>query len=241
MGNYTLEWDKNSERLYETGVRECALYVYGTESYNAGVAWNGITAITESPSGAEETALYADDAKYLSLRSAEELGGTIEAYMYPDEWAVCDGSWSSKGVKIGQQPRKKFALAYTTRVGNDTDGTGYGEKLHVIYEATASPSERAYASINDSPEAITFSWEFSTTPIATGVSGVTNKASMVTIDSHYWDSTNSKYAATPHYEDLKKALFGDKSGTGTAKTPTLKTPSEIYAIVDAAVVENADG
>lgn len=223
---YTLKWDQDTERLYETGVKNCALYVYDskTKAYKEGVAWNGITAITESPSGAEETALYADDAKYLSLRSAEELGGTIEAYMYPPEWAECDGSVVFNGMKIGQQPRSKFALAYVTTVGNDDQSNAYGEKLHIIYNATASTSERAYASINDSPEAITFSWEFSTVPIDIEIAGVINKASMVTID---------KIEAGAKYETIKEALFGKEGGEVDAAKATLKMPKEIYAVLNA--------
>lgn len=178
-----LEWDKVSEHLYETGVKKVALFpMESSGSYAKGVAWNGVTGITESPSGAEATDLYADDAKYLSMRSAEDLGGTIEAYTYPDEWEECNGSKSiAKGVTIGQQTRKAFGLAYTTTVGNDTDGDAHGFKLHIIYNATASPSERAYATINDSPEAITFSWEFSTIPSDFGEDY--KKASGITIDS----------------------------------------------------------
>lgn len=226
---YALKWDLDTERLYETGVKNCALYVFDNEqkAYGEGVAWNGITGITESPSGAEETALYADDKKYLSLRSAEELGGTIEAYMYPDEWATCDGSVVLGGMKIGQQARAKFALAYVTTMGNDTESNDFGEKLHVVYGASASPSERAYATINDSPEAITFSWEFSTVPTEATIAGKTYKTSMVTIPSK-----DSKGQATAHYEDVKKALFGsDDSPTSKA---TLKTPAEIYSILNAA-------
>lgn len=226
---YALKWDQDTERKYETGVKNCALYVYDTEqkAYSEGKAWNGITGITESPSGAEETALYADDAKYLSLRSAEELGGTIEAYMYPDEWAACDGSVVMSGMKIGQQPRKKFALAYVTTVGNDDQANAFGEKLHIIYNATASTSERAYATINDSPEAITFSWEFSTVPIDVEIDGVLNKASMVTLDSTDPTMPEGKY------EKVKEALFGKEGASGDGAKPTLKTPKEIYAILQA--------
>ena len=175
-----LEWDGLGERIYETGDKNVALYVYNdtattpsgasgyTTHYPLGVAWNGITAITESPSGAEATDLWADDTKYATLRSAEQFGGTIEAYTYPDEWEVCDGSATVAGVKLGQQKRKAFGLAFITTVGNDTDLNDYGEKLHLIYGATVSPAERSYATINDSPEAITFSWEFTTTPIKIG-------------------------------------------------------------------------
>ena len=181
-------WDQTGERTYETGVSECALYVAGSgATYQTGVPWNGLTGVTESPSGAEETALYANNSKYLSMRSAEELGGTIEAYTYPDEWAQCDGSAQLvTGVYVGQQTRKSFGLAYKTVVGNDTEGEAHGYKLHLIYGASVSPSERAYATINDSPEAITFSWEFQTTPVSidsTVVGASFKKTSVLTIDT----------------------------------------------------------
>lgn len=188
-------WDQTGERTYETGVSECALYVAGSgAAYQTGVPWNGLTGVTESPSGAEETALYANNSKYLSMRSAEELGGTIEAYTYPDEWAQCDGSAQlATGVYIGQQTRKSFGLAYKTVVGNDTEGEAHGYKLHLIYGASVSPSERAYATINDSPEAITFSWEFQSTPVSVDSSVVGasfKKTSVLTIDTT--DLTNGK-------------------------------------------------
>lgn len=183
-----LIWDSTGERLYETGVKQAALYVQGPGgTYPKGVAWNGITAVTESPSGAEATALYADDIKYLSLVSAEEFGATIEAYTYPDEFAECDGSAEiATGVVIGQQKRKTFGLAYKTTLGNDVDNNDYGYKLHLIYGALAAPSEKAYATINDSPEAITFSWEVTTTPVS--VAGYKPTA-IVTIDSTKADKT----------------------------------------------------
>lgn len=163
-----LVWDQTGDRLYETGVKNGVLYTMDDSgAYTVGAAWNGLTAVTESPSGAESTPLYADDIKYLDLRSAEEFGGTIEAYTFPDEFAECDGSATlATGVSIGQQKRKKFGLCYRTTLGNDVKGDDYGYKLHIVYGATASPSERAYATINDSPEAITMSWEFSTTPVS---------------------------------------------------------------------------
>lgn len=172
-----LQWDQAGERLYQTGDKQMALFVFNsttktidgeTTNYYNGVAWNGITAVTESPSGAEPTDLWADDTKYATMRSAEQFGGTIEAYTYPDAWEQCDGSITTNGVTIGQQARKAFGLAYITTVGNDTELNDYGEKLHLVYNATANPSERSYATINDSPEAITFSWEFTTTPIDVG-------------------------------------------------------------------------
>lgn len=195
-----LVWDKTGERYYETGVKQGVLYPIDAQgTYPKGVAWNGLTNVTESPSGAEATALYADDIKYLNLMSTEEFGGTIEAYTYPDEFAECDGSASlATGVYIGQQPRKTFGLCYRTTVGNDVDNNNYGYKLHLVYGALASPSEKAYATINDSPEAITFSWEFKTTPV--NVTGFKPTAS-ITIDSTKVDA--EKLAA------LEKILYGD--------------------------------
>ena len=211
-----LTWDASGERLYETGVKQGVLYVMNSNVYGNGVAWNGLTAITESPSGAESTPLYADDIKYLDLRSTEEFGATIEAYTYPDEFAACDGSASlADGVSIGQQARKMFGLCYRTTVGNDTDGTDHGYKLHLIYGATASPSEKAYETINDSPEAITFSWEITTTPVS--VTGFKPTAS-ITIDSTKADPTC--LAA------LEEKLYG-----GTSTEPTLPLPDEVKTIM----------
>lgn len=211
-----LTWDNTGERYYETGVKQGVLYVMDSNVYGNGVAWNGLTAITESPSGAESTPLYADDIKYLDLRSTEEFGATIEAYTYPDEFAACDGSASlADGVSIGQQARKMFGLCYRTTVGNDTDGTDHGYKLHLIYGATASPSEKAYETINDSPEAITFSWEITTTPVS--VTGFKPTAS-ITIDSTKADPTC--LAA------LEEKLYG-----GTSTEPTLPLPDEVKTIM----------
>lgn len=177
-----LVWDQTGEKLYETGTKKGVLYPMSeTGTYPKGVAWNGLTAVTESPSGAEATDLYADDIKYLSLMSAEEFGGTIEAYMYPDEFAECDGSAEpTAGVTIGQQNRKAFGLSYVTTLGNDVKGNDYGYKIHLIYGMKVSPSERGYQTINDSPEAITFSWEFTTIPV--NVTGFKPTA-CITIDS----------------------------------------------------------
>lgn len=216
-----LVWDKTGERFYETGVKNGVLYVYDTakKAYGTGVAWNGLTAVTESPSGAEATALYADDIKYLSLLSTEEFGATIEAYTYPDEFAECDGSATlSEGVFIGQQKRKTFGMVYKTTLGNDTDGNDYAYKLHIIYGALAAPSEKAYGTINDSPEAITFSWEVTTTPVE--VTGHKPTAS-ITIDSTKADKTK--------LEALEKKLFGD-----TEAEPTLPTPDEIATLFSTA-------
>lgn len=176
-----LVWDQTGERLFETGVKQGVLYPQEGGVYPKGVAWNGLTAVTESPSGAEATPLYADDIKYLNLLSNEEFGATIEAYTYPDEFASCDGSAEiAPGVVIGQQKRNAFGLSYKTTLGNDVDSYDHGYKLHLVYGALATPTEKAYASINDSPEAITFSWEITTTPVA--VKGFKPTA-LVTIDS----------------------------------------------------------
>lgn len=181
-----ISWDDTGKRFYETGVDHGVLYPIGVSGvYDNGVAWNGLTAVTESPSGAEATALYADNIKYLNLLSTEEFGATIEAYTYPDEFAECDGSAIlAEGVTVGQQTRKIFGLSYRTQVGNDVDGQEHGYKLHLIYGAQASPSEKSYATINDSPEAITFSWEVTTTPV--NVTGFKPTAS-ITIDSRTAD------------------------------------------------------
>lgn len=161
-----LVWDKTGERFYETGVKQGVLYPQTAGAYPKGYAWNGLTAVTESPSGAEANPLYADDIKYLNLMSNEDFSATIEAYTYPEEFAACDGSASiADGVMIGQQKRQAFGLCYKTTLGNDVDGNEHGYKLHIVYGALAAPSEKAYATINDSPEAITFSWEISTTPV----------------------------------------------------------------------------
>ena len=187
-------WDNTGERLYETGVKNGVLYVQEGGAYPKGVAWNGLTAVTESPSGAEATPLYADDIKYLNLMSAEEFGATIEAYTYPEEFAECDGSAVAyAGVYLGQQPRKTFGLCYRTTIGNDVDGNEHGYKLHLIYGCLAAPSERAYTTINDSPEAITFSWEVSTTPVVATAFGPKMKpTACITIDSTKVVSANLK-------------------------------------------------
>ena len=214
-----IEWDKTGERLYETGVKNGVLYVQEGGTYGKGVAWNGLTAVTESPSGAEATPLYADDIKYLNLLSTEEFGATIEAYTYPDEFAACDGSAAlADGVMIGQQARKTFGLCYRTTIGNDTNGNDYGYKLHIIYGALAAPSEKAYATINDSPEAITFSWEVTTTPV--NVTGAKPTAS-ITIDSTKADPT--KLAA------LEDILYGKDGEPGNE--PRLPLPDEIKTLM----------
>lgn len=215
-----LVWDQTGERLYETGVKQGVLYPQAAGgTYPKGVAWNGLTNVTESPSGAEATPLYADDIKYLNLISTEELGGTIEAYTYPDEFAECDGSASlTEGVYIGQQPRKTFGFCYRTTLGNDVSNNNYGYKLHLVYGALASPSEKAYATINDSPEAITFSWEFSTTPV--NVTGFKPTAS-ITIDS---TKVNAEKLAA-----LEVILYGDADNEAR-----LPLPDEVAQIMTAA-------
>ena len=213
-------WDQTGERLYETGVKKGVLYPMATGgTYPKGVAWNGLTAVTESPSGAEATPLYADDIKYLTLMSVEEFGGTIEAYTYPKEFEACDGSAElTTGVSIGQQPRKSFGFSYVTTIGNDVDSNKHGYKLHLVYGALASPSEKAYSTINDSPEAITFSWEFTTTPVA--VAGFEPTA-CITIDSTKVEA--QKLTA------LEKKLYGD-----TEVEPTLPLPNEVATIMGTA-------
>lgn len=215
-----LVWDATGDRKYETGVRNGVLYVMGEGgTYPKGVAWNGLTAVTESPSGAEATALYADDTKYLNLISAEEFGATIEAYTYPDEFAECDGSATlAAGVTIGQQPRKTFGMSYRTVYGNDVNNESYGYKLHLIYGAVAAPSEKAYATINDSPEAITFSWEVKTTPV--NVTGHKPTASL-TIDSTKVDKAK--------LTKIEEILYGKDEVEAR-----LPLPDEIIQILQAA-------
>lgn len=214
-----IKWDNAGERYYETGVKMGVLYPIQTGGvYTKGVAWNGLTAVTESPSGAEATPLYADDIKYLNLMSNEEFGCTIEAYTYPDEFAECDGSAAlANGVMIGQQKRKTFGLCYRTSIGNDVDGSDYGYKLHLVYGCLAAPSEKAYATINDSPEAITFSWEVSTTPV--NVTGF-KPTSQITIDSTKVDKSK--------LTSLEDILYG--KDTEPASEPKLPLPDEVAAI-----------
>ena len=215
-----ITWDDTGKRFYETGVDHGVLYTYssGTSKYENGVAWNGLTAITESPSGAEATALWADNIKYANLISAEEFGGTIEAYTYPDEFMACDGFANlADGVSVGQQNRATFGLAYRTLVGNDTESTDHGYKLHLLYGCLASPSEKAYATVSDSPEAITFSWEFTTTAVT--VPGMKATA-CITIDSRTADPTA--------LQKLEDALYGTNvSTTNVAESPYLPMPSEL--------------
>lgn len=217
-------WDKTGDRYYETGVDHCVLYhINQGGGYDNGVAWNGITAINETPSGADANPLYADNIKYLNLIAAEDFGATIEAYTYPDEWAVCDGSAEiSNGVIAGQQARKTFGLSFRTKVGNDVDGQDHGYKLHLIYGALASPSERGYQTVNDSPEAITFSWTVTTTPVDINTGNFKPTAS-ITIDSRKFTSITDPQNYLGALEDI---LYG------TADTdPILPLPDKVIEIL----------
>lgn len=213
-------WDEVGKRFYETGIRQTVLYPQDPDgTYPAGVAWNGVTGITESPSGAEPSPQYADDMKYVVLMSTEEYGATVEAYTYPPEFGACDGSGAlAVGASIGQQARKPFGLCYRTTLGNDTEGEEYGYKLHLIYGAMASPSEKGYQTINDSPEAITFSWELTTTPVP--VTGFKPTASLVI------DSTKIAEAKLTAIEEI---LYGTASVAAR-----LPLPDEIKTIINAA-------
>lgn len=227
-----LLWDQTSERLYETGVDHAVLYPFNTTSkkYTPGVAWNGITGITESPSGAEATDLYADNIKYLTLRSAETYGYTVTAYTYPDEFANLDGTAEiSTGIRIGQQARGTYGLSYRTISGNDVSGNDYGNKLHLIYGSTASPSEKAYATVNDSPEAIEFSWECTTTPV--DVPGFKPTASIV-IDCNSVDDTKLTTLENLLYgtDGVFTAFTGSTFVTGTDYYE--KTEAGIYVITE---------
>lgn len=213
---FKLTWDQVGERQYETGVDRGVVYPQVGNAYPKGEAWNGLTNVTLSPSGAEPTNLYANNKKYLSLTSIEELGGTIEAYMYPDSFAECDGSAAlAKGVRIGQQKRKPFGFCFRSLIGNDTEGTAYGYKLHLVYAALAKPSENANATVNDNPEAKTMSWEFSTTPVE--VEGFEPTAS-IEIDSTDVDA--DKLA------ELEAILYG--SGDTEARLPLPDEVAEIF-------------
>lgn len=241
-----LLWDQVSEHLYETGDDRAVVYPFDstTKTYKKGYAWNGVTGVTESPSGADETALYADNIKYLSLRAAEEFGMTVTAYTYPDEFAEMDGSaFPMKGVRVYQQARKTFGFSYRSIIGNDTDANDYGYKLHLIYGLTASPSERSHSTVNDSPEAIEFSWEMTGVPVA--VTGYKNTC-LITIDSTAFTTTE----AAAKLKDLEDALWGtdgsddtyeeavpatanpkteglyERTGTGTTEDPYVYEPTD---------------
>lgn len=217
-----LVWDKTGEHLYETGVDHGVLYFPDqTGAYKNGVAWNGLISVSESPSGAEATGQYADNIKYLNLISAEEFGATIEAYTYPEEFEACNGNKElvdASGVYVGQQSRSVFGFCYRTMIGNDTDGQDHGYKLHLVYGCQVSPSEKAYQTINDSPEALTFSWELSTTPV-----NVTGKkpTALLVIDSTKVDSTK--------LAKIEAKLYGDETSSGAV----LPTPDEIAEILNA--------
>lgn len=216
-----LKWDQVSERRYETGVDRGVLYLADNSgAYDDGVAWNGLVSVTESPSGAEANPQYADNIKYLNLVSAEDFGATLEAFTYPDEFAQCDGSATpTPGVYIGQQPRRSFGLSYRTKVGNDVEGTAFGYKLHLVYGCLAAPSEKAYQTINDSPEALTFSWALSTTPV--GVTGHSPTA-VLTIDS-----TKVSGASL---QQLETVLYGS-----AGVDPSLPTPDQVIDILEGGV------
>ena len=218
-----LVWDKVGEHYYETGVDHVALFPMGTGSdgvvkYGKGVAWNGVTGITESPSGADETKKYADNIEYLSIRAREKFGGTIKAFTYPDEWTACDGSASpAPGVTVGQQARKPFGLVYRTLVGNDVDGDDLGYILHIIFQSTASPSSRDYATTNESPEQIEFSWEFSSTPVAVSEAGYKPTCCMELV---------SRTVDAAKMKAVEDALYGTES-----EEAKFLTPDEVIALV----------
>lgn len=215
--SFAIQWDAEGQRLYEVGVDRGVLYTKAASGYNNGVAWNGLTAVNENPSGGEPTALWADNTKYLNLLSTEEFGATIEAYTYPDEWSECDGSKAAApGVYVGQQTRKPFGFTYRTLIGNDTDSQDHGYKIHLIYNATAKPSSKNYETVNDSPSAITFSYEISTTPVS-----VTNHkpTAHLIIDSTKVDSIK--------LTSFEQTLYGVAGTPGTAAT--LPSPDEVIA------------
>lgn len=220
-----LVWDQAGEKLYESGVRNGVLYVQdNTGTYPKGVVWNGLTSVNETPSGAESNPSFADDIKYLNLQSAEDFGVTIEAYTYPDEFAICDGSAEvADGVMIGQQSRKSFGFCYRTTIGNDVNGVDHGYKLHLVYGCLASPSERSYQTINDSPEAITFSWEVKTTPVP--VTGFKPTACL---------TVNSTKTPVDKMKKLEEILYGKDAGEGgtpTAVAARLPDPNEVIALI----------
>lgn len=216
-----LVWDQTGERTYETGVDHGALFVTEDDgTYGDGVAWNGLTTVTESPSGAEATPTYADNIKYLNLISREDFGGTIEAYTYPDEFGVCDGTAEPvPGLRLGQQSRRTFGLAYRTLFGNDTEGTDYGFKIHLIYGALAAPSEKAYATVNDTPEAIAFSWAITTTPVpVTDFKPLAN----IVLDSTVLDA------------DSMATFLGVLFGT-SGEAPRLPLPDEVIGMFSGSI------
>ena len=229
---FALNWDASGERLYETGVDHGVLYQYNSTkshdtNYYNGVAWNGLTQVTQSPSGAEANDIYADNIKYLSLRSAEQFGATVEAYTYPEEFAECDGSAAvATGVYISQQTRKKFGIAYRTRVGNDESGDSYGYKLHLVYSATASPSEKGYQTINDSPEAITFSWELSTEPVQIGTIGGKEYKPVAHLEI---DSTKADATKLTAFEQILYGTPASTSGGNDGVDPYMPLPADVIS------------
>lgn len=211
-------WNETGKRYYEAGVKNGVLYVQNTDgSYPKGVAWNGLINVNESPSGAETTPLYADDTKYVELQSNEDFGATIEAYTYPDEFEACDGSAEiAEGIKIGQQSRSTFGMCYRTVIGNDIEGNDHGYKIHIIYGCKAAPSEKSYQTINDSPEAITFSWEVTSTPVA--VTGFKPTSSLV---------IDSRTVSPENLAKIEEALYGSESNDAY-----LPLPDAIVALMD---------
>lgn len=228
---YALSWDATGEHIYETGIDRGVLYVQSTSgAYQDGVAWNGLTSIDENPSGGDANDIYADNIKYLSLRAAEDFGFTINAYTYPEEFGICNGEASIvDGVVVGQQSRRAFGMCYRTRVGNDVNGDSYGYKLHLIYNATVSPSERSYQTVNDSPEAIEFSWEAETIPVDAGTDASGNelkKAAAITIDTTKLDTDGKANLAT-----LEAMLYGDTTATEDAdKVAHLPSLAEVVTL-----------
>lgn len=217
-----LEWDKTGERLYETGTDRGVLYVASNGTYPTGVAWNGLTGVDENPSGAEANAQYADNIKYLELRSAEDFGATVTAYTYPDEFEQCDGSAEpTEGMYIGQQARKMFGMSYRTKIGNDVDGDEHGYYIHLIYGATASPSQRSYKTVNDSPEPIEFSWEVTTTPV--NITGYKPVAHI---------RINSTKADPENLAVLESVLYGaNAEGSAEGRTASLPLPDAVKTIL----------
>lgn len=217
-----LEWDKTGERIYETGTDRGVLYVASNGTYPTGVAWNGLTGVDENPSGAEANAQYADNIKYLELRSAEDFGATVTAYTYPDEFEQCDGSAEpTEGMYIGQQARKMFGMSYRTKIGNDVDGDEHGYYIHLIYGATASPSQRSYKTVNDSPEPIEFSWEVTTTPV--NITGYKPVAHI---------RINSTKADPEKLAVLESVLYGaNAEGNAEGRTASLPLPDAVKTIL----------
>lgn len=229
-----LTWDADGQRLYETGTKNGVFYPKGdTEGYGTGVAWNGLTAVTESPSGADSNPIYADDMKYIDIRGAEEFGGTIECYTYPDEFAECDGSkFVIDGVKVGQQNRRPFGFCYRSVIGNDAKFNDYGYKLHLIYNASVSPSEKGYQTVNDSPEAITFSYEFTSTPVnfnADLISDTTLKGLVKDLKATACITIDSTKVDADKLEDLEELLYGTANSE-----PTLPSPEVVLTTLYAA-------